>query len=115
MYRVSCIHVHTRNFLNTRKYIHEIFNTNSSFEKSFIIILTHLSNIKLEQFHAIKIISQCILYMRQDSIYKQEWKLRIVQIIKPKENTQCNLILTKSNSSLKSLPHNSQSSFGSLY
>ena len=25
VYRVSCIHVHTRNFINTRKYIHEIF------------------------------------------------------------------------------------------
>ena len=25
VYRVSCIHVHARNFINTRKYIHEIF------------------------------------------------------------------------------------------
>ena len=28
VYRVSCIHVHTRNFINTRKYIHEIFSLN---------------------------------------------------------------------------------------
>ena len=28
VYRVSCIQVHTRNFINTRKYIHEIFSLN---------------------------------------------------------------------------------------
>ena len=41
-------------------------------------------------------------------------KFRIVQIIKPKENPQRNLIWIKSNSPLKSLTLNTKSSFGPL-
>ena len=61
-YHVSCTvyrvytYIH-ENFLNTRKHIHEIFKSNSIYEKSVIIIVR---NIKMKQFHALKISFQVV-------------------------------------------------------
>ena len=42
VYRVSCIHVHTRNFINTRKYIHEIFRVYKFLKNAFIFVLSNI-------------------------------------------------------------------------
>ena len=49
VYRVSCIHVHTRNFINTRKYIHEIFSLNYFLKIFFIGVDILYTSIKKQK------------------------------------------------------------------
>ena len=42
VYRVSCIHIYTRNFINTRKYMHEIFRVYKFLTIAFTLVLSNI-------------------------------------------------------------------------